>query len=283
MMNILKSIFKNKNGKLRSGWRITIILAVFIATMVALSWANYIIIALCDLTAILVAIRLLDKKTPADIGFTNFFSGAGHFFTGLLAGAVSISIVFAVLLLSGSVYTTDSLSRPVITTSLLTGLLMFIGTGFLEEAFSRGYCITVLKETCSVPAAILISSVLFALLHITNLNVSVTALVNILLVGILLSLMFIRTGSLWMPIGYHITWNYFQGNIFGFAVSGNDQAGIYTTKPHINDILNGGGFGPEGGLVVTAIIAAGIIIELILAKRRRNENEGRNWSGQPQV
>ena len=70
----------------------------------------------------------------------------------------------------------------------------------------------------------------FQLAHGTNPNVSVLGLVNIALVGILFAYMFDATKSLWLPIGYHITWNYFQGNVFGFAVSGTTPHGIYNVS-----------------------------------------------------
>lgn len=273
LLRSFSRIFINKSRALRSGWKIAIMLLIFMTTFYALSWFNYFASATGTLLAVLIATRLIDRKKPKDIGFTSFYTGIGNLGTGLLAGAVSISIVFTVLILSGSVYTTENLLRPAITASLVSGLLMFTCTGFVEETFSRGYCITTLKENCGLPAAVLISSAIFSLMHLGNLNISMIALLNIFLVGILLSLMFIRTGSLWMPIGYHITWNYFQGNIFGFAVSGLEQYGLYSTKPSFNDILNGGSFGPEGGLAVTVIIAAGIIAELLSAKRRRKERK----------
>ena len=57
-----------------------------------------------------------------------------------------------------------------------------------------------------------------------------------------------------MSIGFHITWNYFQGYVCGFQVSGNEVSGIYQIETTTNNIINGGGFGPEGGLVVTFIL-----------------------------
>ncbi len=63
-----------------------------------------------------------------------------------------------------------------------------------------------------------------------------------------------------MCIGYHITWNYFQGDIFGFLVSGNVTDSIYTIRTINSNIINGGSFGPEGGIVVTALLIVTILI-----------------------
>jgi hypothetical protein len=70
---------------------------------------------------------------------------------------------------------------------------------------------------------------------------------------------YIRSGNIWMCIGYHITWNYFQGYVFGFKVSGTNSQGMLTTVFPKNSILNGGAFGPEGGLFVTIVILLGIL------------------------
>jgi membrane protease YdiL (CAAX protease family) len=79
-------------------------------------------------------------------------------------------------------------------------------------------------------------------------------LLNIFLVGLLFAYMFYKSGSLWMPVGYHITWNFFQGNIFGFPVSGTEPSGIYTIINTKDNLITGGGFGPEGGILATAVI-----------------------------
>jgi hypothetical protein len=72
-----------------------------------------------------------------------------------------------------------------------------------------------------------------------------------------------------MSIGYHITWNYFQGNVFGFKVSGINTRGIWTTVYDKNTILNGGDLGPESGLIVTAII---LLDFLLVCRYYRNRN-----------
>ena len=72
-----------------------------------------------------------------------------------------------------------------------------------------------------------------------------------------------------MPIGYHITWNYFQGNVFGFKVSGTEVEGMLSTTYSQDNIWNGGAFGPEGGLFVTAIILIGFIVVKLYYKNKK--------------
>jgi membrane protease YdiL (CAAX protease family) len=207
---------------------------------------------------ILLALRLLDKKKPADIGAGSLSGHRREFACGLALGAVSMAVVFAALLASGSITLENSLADPRFSWNLLAGAVLFIFVGFTEELYSRAYSISALSETWNRWAAAVVTSLIFSLLHVGNDNVSLTGLVNVGLVGFLFAYMFLRTGNLWMPAGYHITWNYFQGYIFGFPVSGRKLEGVYTVAASHNDLLTGGAFGPEGGILTTLVILAGL-------------------------
>lgn len=63
-----------------------------------------------------------------------------------------------------------------------------------------------------------------------------------------------------MPIGYHITWNYFQGCVYGLNVSGFDIQGIFSSRILNDNLLTGGAFGPEAGILTTIVIAIGFLI-----------------------
>ena len=111
-------------------------------------------------------------------------------------------------------------------------------------------------------------------MHGMNPNVSILGL-NIALVGILFAYMFVATNSLWLPIGYHITWNYFQGNVFGFPVSGTTPNGIYGVEVVAGrDWLTGGAFGLEGGLMATLLILVGFVGHLVVIEVAEYEDQG---------
>ena len=118
---------------------------------------------------------------------------------------------------------------------------------------------TVLKQTGNKWVAIIVSSIIFSVMHSLNPNMSILSYLNLFLVALLFAYMFLKSNNLWLPIGYHITWNYFQGYIFGFQVSGQSTESLYKLNVPVNNIITGGGFGPEGGLVVTFIIIIGYI------------------------
>lgn len=197
--------------------------------------------------------RFVNKGTLKELGFRGSLK---DFSFGLFLGALSIFFIFLMLLATGNITLQNPLSKPEFSIYTLTFLLLFILVGFFEEMFFRGYVMSTLESRGNRKWVIyVVSALVFSLMHGANPNVSVLGLVNIALVGILFAYMFDVTKSLWLPIGYHITWNYFQGNVFGFAVSGISPHGIYNVSIESgNDVLTGGAFGLEGGLFATLLI-----------------------------
>jgi membrane protease YdiL (CAAX protease family) len=275
----MKKIFINKNSQLRSGWKIVLALLstfIFILIFSIISniifrnldynlsgWSEFISILITSGSFILSAFilwKLLQKRPISELGLTNFKDNYKDFIFGLLFGALSMTIIFIVLFFSGNVSLVNGLSSPNISSVLFTGLIMFILVGFGEEIFFRGYCMSVLKQTNNKWLVILISSIIFSAMHGANPNVRPLAFINIFLVGVLFAYMFIKSSNIWMPIGYHITWNYFQGYIWGFQVSGSETQGLYQTKLLQENLLNGGTFGPEGGMVVTILLLISFIV-----------------------
>lgn len=203
--------------------------------------------------------KVWDKRKLSDIGFTNIKSSWKDLCIGLLMGAISFTIVAIILLLTNSVELSNIFSQPNFSSALITQLIIFIFVGINEELFSRGYCMTVLKQTKKSWIPVVVSSVIFALMHSMNEGISLLAYINLFLFGIVMAYLVIKTKNIWMCIGYHITWNYFQGNIFGFLVSGNTTDSIYSIKTVNPNLINGGSFGPEGGFIVTALLIVTIL------------------------
>lgn len=204
--------------------------------------------------------KVLDRRKLKDIGLTNIKSSSKDLCIGLLIGAISFTIVAIVLLSTKSVELVNGFSEPNFSGALIIQLIIFIFVGINEELFSRGYCMTILKQTKISWVPIIVSSIIFALMHSMNAGISLLAYINLFLFGISMGCLFIKTKNIWMCIGYHITWNYFQGDIFGFLVSGNVTDAIYNIKIISPNIINGGSFGPEGGLVVTTLLVVTILI-----------------------
>lgn len=138
-------------------------------------------------------------------------------------------------------------------------LIQMMSVGFYEELMARGYLIPNITEGFSLGnitsqkatiIAILISSSIFGLLHAGNPNASTTAVVNIILAGVMLAVPYVLTGRLALPIGLHFSWNFFQGGIFGFRVSGLEiRSSILQIQQGGPDWWTGGAFGPEAGVI----------------------------------
>jgi membrane protease YdiL (CAAX protease family) len=102
--------------------------------------------------------------------------------------------------------------------------------------------------------ALMITSLLFMLMHMMNANVNLLGTINLFLAGLLLGIYYIHKRNLLFSIGMHITWNFFQGSIFGFAVSGNTTPSIISQELKGSEIINGGKFGFESSILATVLI-----------------------------
>lgn len=138
--------------------------------------------------------------------------------------------------------------------AIIYSIIFFLLVSLMEEILCRGYILNRLLETNNKYIALTISSVIFTALHAFNPNMAFVPILNLFLAGILLGITYIYTKNLWFPIALHFSWNFFQGPIFGFEVSGQKfYAMIQQTRTEDN-LLNGGNFGFEGSVLATFII-----------------------------
>lgn len=140
---------------------------------------------------------------------------------------------------------------------------------FGEEIMNRAFLMSALRRVENIYFIALVPSIVFGLIHLSNSGITVLSIFNIILVGVEFSYMFIKSGNIWMCIGYHFTWNTFQGIIYGMPVSGLNVPGIITTSFPSNNILNGGEFGIEGGLLTTAINVLGFLFILFYYRKSK--------------
>jgi hypothetical protein len=140
-------------------------------------------------------------------------------------------------------------------------LLLFAAVAWQEELLARGYWLQNLAEGMSLPWGVLISSLFFALGHLMNPNISWRAVVGLVLAGLFLAYGYLRTRQLWLPIGLHLGWNFFEGTFFGFPVSGlSDMPSLIRQTVQGPELATGGSFGPEAGLVLLPALALGIFV-----------------------
>ncbi len=204
--------------------------------------------------------RWIDRRPWADFGFhfnRRWWIDLGF---GMLLGGLLMTLIFLVEKAAGWIVITEI--KPldgVLLERLIRGLWLFIVVGIVEEVFARGYFLKNLAEglnfrwlgpRAALLAAFLGSSILFGCAHLLNPNTSWVSTVDLMLAGIFLGLGYVLTGELAIPIGLHITWNFFQGYIFGFPVSGGASGyGWIAIQQGGTDLWTGGAFGPEAGLI----------------------------------
>jgi len=147
-------------------------------------------------------------------------------------------------------------------------LIIFIIIGWQEELLSRGYHLQNLAEGINLTWGVIIASLAFAILHIFNPGASWISTFGIFLAGLFLSLGYILTKQLWLPIGMHIGWNFFEGVIFGFPVSGISTYKLALIQVSGPKSWMGAGFGPEAGLVLYPALLLGVILMFLYSNYR---------------
>jgi len=231
--------------------------------------------------------RFLDKRVFIAYGL-DFLEAEwwSDLIFGLFLGALLMGIIFGVELALGWVSITDTFvtsSGQPFFLAFLAPLILFVCVGIYEEMISRGYHLLNMAEGFgnsldpipAIAAATILSSIIFGLMHVFNPNASVISTINLCVAGIFLATGFILTRRLALPIGLHITWNLFQGNIFGFPVSGGDFAStsVIAIAQGGPSLLTGGAFGPEAGIIGLAAMLLGMAL-IVLYVRLRNDTAG---------
>ena len=282
-------VFKNEEGEVRSGWKILIlflveylllfIMANIIGSLVMISTSireniYFILMFSQEIVLILTPIlswKVLFKKDLSLIGLKALNKiEVKNLILGLVIGIIAITLVFILILISKSGVLVNSLLEPRFSLSLVLYLILFIFVGFAEELLSRGYIIGAMEVSNNNKwFAIMVSAVIFSLMHYDNNGFSLIPFLNIFLVGILFGVMYVKTKSIWLSTGFHITWNFFQGCIYGMPVSGITTPKLYEMTFVGNSILNGGTFGPEGGLIVTMVIILMLVSLVFLIKNKK--------------
>jgi membrane protease YdiL (CAAX protease family) len=228
--------------------------------------------------------RFLDRRPFAAFGFRfdrGWWLDLGF---GLALGAGLMAAVFLVELAAGWVTVAEvlgpaALSRTGIAVELLAALALFVAVGIYEELLFRGYLLTNAAEgsvgvplvgpRAAIAVATLLTAGLFGAVHANNPNATLVSTANITFAGVFLAAGYLLTAELAIPIGLHITWNLFQGAVFGFPVSGTTiGASVVRVEQSGPAIVTGGPFGPEAGLVGLGAMVLGICLTIAWVRVR---------------
>ncbi len=203
--------------------------------------------------------NVLDRKSVLDLGLRLRKTEVINLILGILIGVFMITAIFLIEWGLKLVYI--EVNSNIDLNYLIYGILTFFLVALVEETVFRGYFLQRLLLSLDEKYAIFLSSVTFGILHFFNPNVNFLGFMMISTMGVLLGLCYLETRSLYLPIGLHFAWNYFEGFVYGFPVSGREIEGLFLTKVEGPAWLTGGAFGPEGsfiGLTIALLVTLAV-------------------------
>lgn len=286
----LQQVFSNQAGRLRSGWRLVAFSLIYIALLFLISTAVRIFYVIASLIApglrpgpyfenivfrlILLAAALvvgylctrwLEDLPWRAMGLSLHARWLRDFFVGSIIGVASLALATGIAAAGGGLRfrAPDRGLLLQIGHTLVFSAALFIIAALAEEALFRGYPLQTLARAGLAWLGVLLTSVPFAAVHLRNPNVvQGFTFVNTALAGVWLAVAYLRTRSLWFPLGVHWSWNWALGSLFGLPVSG-----ITNIAPHplLHGVdlgpawLTGGSYGIEGGVACTITLVISTI------------------------
>ncbi len=199
----------------------------------------------------------IEKRSWRSIGFSKG-NGFSSTLKGLLFGFLMFSAVVAIGMLLGQFrFEGYDLSSLIL---VIPYFILFAIQCFSEEMYARGWTITYFFKRHSIFLAMVINCIVFALPHLLSPGIDLLSIVNIFIVGMVFAVMFLRFDNIWVCGGVHTAWNFSQGIILGFNVSGYTTPSIMKFSQVGQNLINGGAFGPESSLITTAVFIISLII-----------------------
>lgn len=207
--------------------------------------------------------KIIDRKSFTSLGFS--LKGKGK--------DIFMGVVFPIVAIGGGSLILYALNNVTFSTVgvnlniLLINFIIYIIVALKEEIVFRGYILNNLMGSMNKYWALSISALLFALVHLFNSNISLLGIINIFLIGLLLGIVYIHTKNLWFAICFHLFWNFIQGPILGYQVSGNEMVSLINVKKLGDNLFTGGDFGFEGSIICTLFCLVLIGLLMLYCKR----------------
>jgi hypothetical protein len=278
---LMRRLFLSRDEpRLRAGWRLlgqSLFLVLTLGILGALgggylgirediSYAGLLLITtliscLAITISVFIARRFLDRRTFTSLGLQGNKQAIYDLLFGVALTGLMIGLIYLLLWAVGWLQV-ESLAWQLeswenLAASILIMVSFYALIGWQEELLIRGYWLQNLSDGLSQSLGVLFSSALFALAHTMNPNLSWQAYLGLFLSGLFLAFGYLRTKQLWLPIGLHIGWNLFEGTVFGFPVSGQYFYQLVRQTVSGPDIITGGAFGPEAGLILLPVLLLG--------------------------
>ncbi len=292
--SILSAIFISPDEpRLRAGWRLLIQTILMIVLAIPVSLLSFVVADLLHLQvdnlllsqvaeflvfagSIFLVRRLLDKRSIKSLGLNLDIWAVSDILAGIVITFILMGTIYLAMVALGwskfesFAWQNESTSSVLLNT--LTILVVFIFVGFNEELLSRGYHLQTIASGLNLTWGVILSSAVFGILHLGNPGATWISAVGIFFAGLFLAYGYMRTKRLWLSIGLHIGWNFFEGVVFGFPVSGLDIYRLLHHQVSGPELWTGGGFGPEAGLIVLPPLALGAVLIYVYTRWLREPN-----------
>lgn len=237
-------------------------------TITLITYYGYIVMA----GVALLYWKLIEKKHLSEMGLTKQF---GNYFIGLIGGVLLLAVSVIVIILTGNIeYQGIFENADILVIVLLIG--GFIIQGATEEILCRGIVLHALKEKTSTWIAIVVSTIMFVMPHLSSLFegeiiYGIIGVVNLVLISVIFSLLTIRFKSIWAACGLHSFWNAILYSVLGLNLSGNDETvtAIFNMKSVGENIWNGGKYGIEASLITSIVLAFATTLIWYMNRRRK--------------
>jgi len=297
-MTIKRIFWNSKEHRIPAFWRLLIQVGIALTIVLGISaifqsvgryaWINTLVVFAAMTLSVWITGRFIDRRRFVYFGFDIDADWWIDFFFGLVLGLLLMTGIFVTEYLLDWITIEGTFTRAVpgqpLFLAFFLALVTYICVGFYEELVFRGYQVRNVAEGLNTPrigpygaliSAWLLTSIFFGMAHLTNQNASLVSTLNIVLAGILLGLGYVFTGRLAIPIGLHISWNFAEGIIFGFPVSGNTyfQARVFVIDQQGPEIWTGSAFGPEAGLLGVIAMLIGCLLTVVWISIRNKKFE----------
>ena len=265
---LVRSLFLDRHGELRSAWRIagfvTLVLGLALGGVIPLRIAGIdfpiverLILLVSALVASVLCTHFANGKPLGAIGLWLHSGTFRELGMGCLLGFLMMAGIYIIEFGVGDLSPSPRSLGVSQVAGIVAYAILWYGTAAMaEELLFRGYAFqTLIQAVTFLPAAVLMSG-LFALAHLQNPHVTLLSLTNVFLVGILFAFAYMKTRSLWLPFGIHFAWNFSQTTLFGLPTSGllDQEQVLFPTQQLGPEWISGGEFGPEGGILATLAI-----------------------------
>jgi len=278
---MLASLFYSRSeGRLRAGWRLSLLGVLYLAanTLFALPvWLllqasraepNLALPALqgaslaATCLAVWLARRFVDRRSFASLGFQGGRQAGLDLLAGFVIAGLLMGLIYLVEYAAGWLQPSGAAwqDTPPLEIGLALAFMLsaFLAVGFEEELLFRGYLLQNLSQGLKPAWGAALSSLIFGAAHMANPNASLMGVLGVSLAGLFMVYACWRTRQLWLAIGIHIGWNFFEGPLLGFPVSGIGVFQLLRNQISGPVVCTGGGFGPEAGLVLLPGLALGV-------------------------